>query len=205
MKKAYSYFRTVEDVKALGIEIITQKLFDQVEEILPTPALLQILQLYEGVPSGSEKAKSELLITPIFNDIRWRNPRKFTYFSGYQLNVLPEKGLRGFCDFIISQKYNAILVESPLIMVVEAKLNQDLPDALPQCIAQMYAAEIFNQRNNSYLPFIYGAITNGNDWLFLKLQNNLAIADTIRYGTLNLPQLLGVWQIIIDQFSTTTH
>lgn len=114
----------------MGIEIITQKLFGQVEEILPSPALLQILQLYEGVPSGSEKAKTELLIIPMFNNIRWRNPRKFTYVSAYQLNVLPEKDLRGFCDFIISQKYNTILVESPLIMVVEAKLNQDLSEAL---------------------------------------------------------------------------
>ena len=61
----------------------------------------------------SAKAKSELLITPILNEIRLRNLNKMTYFSGYQFNVDAKRGLKGFCDFIISGKYNAVFIESP--------------------------------------------------------------------------------------------
>lgn len=201
MKKSYSNFKTVDDIKSLGINMVAVSLFgNNVPEVKPSNWLAQTLEVYKATPSGSEKAKSELTITPIFGDLRLRNPQKFSFFSGYQLNVLPEKGLRGFCDFILSKKYNAVLLESPLLVVVEAKLREDLPDALPQCIAAMYAAQILNQRNDENLPYIYGVVTNGQEWLFVKLANMMAYVDTERYFTARLPQLLGVWQLVLDSF-----
>ena len=92
-------------------------------------------------------------------------------------------------------------MESPILAVVEAKHNQDLLDATPQCIAEMYAAQIFNERRDSRQPFIFGAVTNGYEWLFLKLEDNLVTIDTERFVLNNLPRLLGVWQKIIDSFS----
>jgi hypothetical protein len=35
----------------------------------------------------------------------------------------------------------------------------------------------------------------------VKLEQDTATIDIERYGLNNLPQLLGVWQIIIDEFS----
>lgn len=162
--------------------------------------MLKTLTIHYEIPIESEKAKSELLITPILMEIKINNPKKFTYFSGYQFNVDSKLGLKGFCDFIISKKYNAVFIESPLVAVVEAKHNQDLPDASPQCIAEMYAAQLFNQKNNQATDHIYGAVTNGYEWLFLKLENNEVILDITRYNIKNLSELLGVWQIIINTF-----
>jgi type I site-specific restriction endonuclease len=113
-----------------------------------------------------------------------------------------KRGLNGYCDFIISKKYNAVFIESPLIVLVEAKHNQDLPDASPQCIAEMYAARIFNDRNGENTPFIYGVVTNGYEWLFLRLENEQVIIDMDRHTLQNLPKLLGVWQTVIDYFSS---
>ena len=199
MKKSYSNF-TVEDLGNLGLSVIAKRLFESRSDIAPSTWLLQCMEVYEGVPLQSEKARSEMLITPIISEVRLKNPKKMTFFSGYQFNVDEKRGLKGFCDFIISQKYNAVFVESPILAVVEAKHNQDLLDATPQCIAEMYAAQLFNERRNNPQPVIFGAVTNGYEWLFLKLEDNLVTIDTERFMLQNMPQLLGVWQAVIDSF-----
>jgi hypothetical protein len=199
MKRSYSHFK-IEDIRELGIEVSRQKLFATVKNLYPSEWLLQTLAINQQIPAESEKAKSELLISPILNELFIKNPKQFTYFSGYQFNVDQKLGLKGFCDFIISRKYNAAFIESPLVAIVEAKQNQDLVDAAPQCIAEMYAATIFNQRENNNVSTIFGIVTNGYEWLFLTLENLQVILDTERYGLKNLPELLGVWQTIIDRF-----
>ena len=42
---------------------------------------------------------------------------------------------------------------------------------------EMYAARIFNERENRHLPFIYGAVITGNEWKFIKLVENLVYID----------------------------
>ena len=198
MKKTYSNYR-YEDIKKLDIEVTSKKLFLKFELIPPSDFLIQSLAMNQQLPLQSEKAKSELLITPILNEVRIRNKNSFTYFSGYQFNVDNKKGLRGFCDFIISRKYNAVFIESPLIAIVEAKQNQDLVDAVPQCAAEMYAARLFNQQHDENIEIIYGVVTTGYDWLFLELEKNTVSMDSERYFLRNLSELLGVWQCIIDK------
>ena len=199
MRKSYSGFK-IEDIKALGISVVTRHLFSDITLIEPSALLLQLLKAYEGIPLNSEKARSEFLIAPVLNDIRLRNSKKMTFFSGCQFNVDVKRGLKGFCDFIISSKYNAAFIESPLLAVVEAKHNQALVDAVPQCIAEMYAAQIFNQQENESRQIIFGVITNGHEWLFLKLENNQVYLDIDYYNLNNLPELLGIWQVIVDDF-----
>jgi hypothetical protein len=200
MKKSYSSF-TIEDIENLGLSVINGDLFDNFSRVEPSELLLKILESYQGLPLQSEKAKSEFLISPIISEVRLRNPKKMTFFSGYQFNVDEKLGLKGFCDFLISRKYNAVFVESPLLAVVESKHNQDLLDATPQCIAEMYAAQLFNERKGEKQSVIFGNITNGYEWLFLKLEDKLVTIDTERFSATNLPKLLGAWQMIIDSFS----
>lgn len=197
MKKLYSNF-TIEDIKNLGISTIRGQLQHTTPLINTSEFLLTALKINQEIPLESEKAKSELLITPILIELRLNNLQKLTYFSGYQFTVDAKLGLTGFCDFIISKKYNAAFIESPLIAVVEAKHNQDLADAAPQCIAEMYAVQMFNQRNGEEVPCIYGAITNGYEWLFLRLNHDQVMIDINRYTIQNLSKLLGFWQGVID-------
>ena len=69
---------------------------------------------------------------------------------------------------------------------------------IPQCIAEMYAAQLFNERKEKPLTAIFGAVTNGTTWLFLKLEQSTVKQDVVEYSTQNLPELLGVLQTIID-------
>lgn len=197
MKKSYSNF-TVEDIESLGLSMERGKLFDAVAPVQPSAWLLQTLEINHKIPSNSEKAKSELFIAPVLTDIIMRNADRLTYFSGYQFNVDSKIGLKGFCDFIISRKANAAFIESPLVAVVEAKYNQDLEDAAPQCMAEMYAARIFNERKAKNIACIYGSVTNGYEWLFLRLDGHAVTIDISRYGLKNLPELLGAWQLVVE-------
>lgn len=52
---------------------------------------------------------------------------------------------------------------------------------LGQCVAEMYAAALFNQREGIQLPAIYGAVTTGNAWKFLKLEENTIYIDVQDY------------------------
>ncbi|MEM9214270.1 MAG: hypothetical protein AAGD25_07970 [Cyanobacteria bacterium P01_F01_bin.150] len=52
-----------------------------------------------------------------------------------------------------------------------AHKNENIILGLGQCIAEMYAAQLFNQQENHHLPYIYGDVTTGDNWKFLMLQN----------------------------------
>jgi hypothetical protein len=200
MKRSYSNF-TAEDLPELGLNAIQDYLFETVNPLMPSQWLLDTFDLNQEIPMVSEKARSELLITPILVEMRKKNPHAFTYFSGYQFNIDPKKGLKGFCDFIVSKRWNAAFIESPVIAIVEAKHNQDLLDAVPQCAAEMYAARLYNERHNEDIKIMHGAVTNGYEWLFLTLKDTTVAIDINRYTINNLPELLGVWQLIIDSFT----
>ncbi len=200
--KSYSNF-TPDDIKALGIRMEAGQFMSNIAHILPSDFLLQSLAYSKDVPLSTEKAKSEFIIAPILNEIRRRNADKTTFFSGYTFNVDVKRGLKGRCDFIFSLDSKALSISVPLFCVIEAK--NDTPDDannFAQCIAEMYAARLFNEkRNNTQITSIYGAVSNGFDWIFMKLEHDTATIDAShRYYANNLPELLGVLQHIIDQY-----
>ncbi|MDZ7879118.1 MAG: hypothetical protein U5L45_15655 [Saprospiraceae bacterium] len=78
---------------------------------------------------GSEKAKSEFLIAPVIAEIAERNVDSISFYSGYQFDVDKSKGLKGFCDFIISAEPEAFIISAPVLCVVEAK-NENLDAGL---------------------------------------------------------------------------
>ena len=64
----------------------------------------------------------------------------------------------------------------------------------------MIGARHFNQKYNLPYTNIYGACTNGYEWIFLHLEEEIIYIDIDRYYLNNLPQLLGVLQRVITTF-----
>jgi hypothetical protein len=62
----------------------------------------------------------------------------------------------------------------------------------------MYAARLFNEQKNEPYRIIYGAVTDGYEWVFLKLEENTLFIDKERYYLRNLSELLGVLKTIMD-------
>ena len=196
MPKSYSQF-TYQDLSTLNVKVRERKLFDRIEDVEPTDFFKKLLAQNVKRNLRTEKAKSELLIAPILNELEDRNANLFAYYSGYNFDVDKKLGLKGFCDFILSFEPDSPIIEAPAFCIVEAK-NDNFDSGVPQCVAEMYAAQIFNQKRGAETPFMFGAVTFGFEWKFLKLENQMALLDTDIYYLMRLPELLGVLQSIVN-------
>ena len=47
---------------------------------------------------------------------------------------------------------------------------------------------------------IFGTVTSGYEWIFMKLENQQVTIDTERYTIKDLENLLGILQTIIAEF-----
>ncbi|MDE5069366.1 MAG: hypothetical protein O4861_06165, partial [Trichodesmium sp. St16_bin4-tuft] len=161
--------------------------------VAPSQFILEALEEYLplAVAIGSEKARSELIVAPILVAMKKHLNKQISLFSGIEFNVDIELGLNGFCDFIISNSTQQFFIESPVITLVEAK-NDNLKSGLAQCMAEMVAAQIFNQRQNNNISKIYGVITTGTIWQFLELEAEAVVLDLQEYSVENLPKVLGI-------------
>ena len=83
------------------------------------------------------------------------------------------------------------------MQIVEAKKN-DLELGVPQCAAQLIGARIFNERKNVRLERLFGCVTIGNEWLFIKLEENEIVIDTRKYYLNEVGEIIAVFQEIID-------
>ena len=161
------------------------------------------MTLQENIPLAvainTEKARSELIVSEVLLEVRKRFERKISFFSGIEFNVDKEKDLNGFCDFIVSLSPEQLFIKSPVIAIVEAK-NENMMSGLGQCAAAMVAGEIFNQREGNSMDAIYGAVTSGVAWKFLKLQNNTIFVDLKDYNLEDKPgKVVGIFSAMVGQ------
>ncbi|MBV6625652.1 MAG: hypothetical protein KI793_22450 [Rivularia sp. (in: Bacteria)] len=192
---SYSDFKTIDQAVAqleLTVEDIPH-LFSNIESVEPSVRLKETLDETLDLASSisTEKARSELIITPILLEVRRRFENKIGYFSGNTFNIDESKSLTGACDFLLSASSNQSLVTAPVLTLVEAKDN-DIRIGLGQCVAQMFAAQIFNIRSRSEKLSIYGAVSTGTNWKFLVLEDNLVKIDLTEYFITQLNQILGI-------------
>jgi hypothetical protein len=136
--------------------------------------LTQISKMY----LGSEKARSEFLIAPVLQAFQRKNAENLSIFSGYELNIDKSLSLNGFCDFILSSNANSFFLNAPIFCVVEAKKMEPDVNDLAQCGAEMYAAQIFHQKQGKPQKSVYGCATSGYSWMFMELIDNDLLIDS---------------------------
>ena len=146
----------------------------------------------------SEKAKSELLVSPILVEARRLADKRVQLFSGEEFDVDRARGLNGFCDFLFSKSDNQFTIDAPVLMLVEAKRGE-LETGLGQCVAEMVAAQIYNQNLEQTTPIIYGCVTSGTLWQFLKLEGNDVTIDSTSYLVTPVQKILGILKWILIQ------
>lgn len=191
---AYSDFKLIEIIDSFGLVIHESSgLFASVQEQECSDLLATILNenVDLAVAISTEKARSEMIISPILLEIRRKFNYEISFFSGVDFTVDSQRGLNGFCDFILSLSTEQLLVRSPVIMLVESK-NENLRSGLAQCIAEMVAAQLFNERGENQIKAIYGAVTIGTIWQFLKLEGNVVSIDLSEYYIKDIKRILGI-------------
>jgi hypothetical protein len=135
---------------------------------------------------------------PILLAARELSGDRFAIFSGQRLDVDPQKGLVGECDFILAIGPALPPLHAPIMTVLEAKKN-DVEAGLGQCIAQMVGARRFNEAAGRAEAPVFGCVTTGETWQFLRLDDQAALLDRSRYYLDNVGRILGVLRAIFER------
>jgi len=61
-----------------------------------------------------------------------------------------------------------------------------------QCSATLMAVQCFNAREGAGLTTLYGAVTTGNIWKFLQLEENTLFIDLPEYYIERVVNILGI-------------
>ncbi|MBP0021474.1 MAG: hypothetical protein J7647_28450 [Cyanobacteria bacterium SBLK] len=188
---AYSDFTQATLETKFNLEFVQVQGLLEHESVTASDYLQQTIQrnLSLAIAINTEKARSELLIAPMLVELKEIYPQ-VSLFSGTEFNVDSSAGLNGFCDFLLSQSADQINIRAPVVALVEAK-KEDLNQAIPQCVASMLAARIFNDRHQNNIPKIYGIITTGSIWRFLMLYERQIKIDLNEIYLKPLENLLG--------------
>jgi len=196
---AYSNFTLKKIREELGIENKRTRILTDFTPMMPSDNLKAILAEAEELPVRSEKAKSEWIVVPILRELRQRNNKFFTVYSGDILNADEARGLNGECDFILTKDTGTFDINYPIIQIVEAKKN-DTELGVPQCAAQLVGSKIYNEDKGISLPTIHGCVTTGNEWLFMVLEGDLIKINTKIYYLNEIENVLGIFQEIIGHY-----
>jgi hypothetical protein len=195
----YSSYSFKSVKKKFGLKTVRKRLFQSLQPVQPTELLLATLQRAAKMTIASEKSRSEWIVAPILMEVKYLNADKMNILSGENLDVDKEQSLTGECDFIFVRDPDMETVESPIFCLVEAEKN-DITGGTGQCIAQMIGARMMNEQDGIHFPTIYGCVTTGSDWQFLKLEGQLVtLEENLKYIN-ELPQLLGFFQQIVNAF-----
>ncbi len=198
---AYSEFNLERVKKDFNLTTFEKSnIFADIPELAGSQLLVDILQynLPIAIGSNSEKSRSEMIIAPILVDLRRQLNEQVNLFSGVDFTVDETQGLNGICDFLITKSPELLIVTAPVITIVEAK-KENLNAGLGQCIAEMVAARIFNQRSGNEIKIIYGAVTTGTNWRFLKLEDQVIKIDLSEYYLRDVNKILGILASSINQ------
>jgi hypothetical protein len=152
----------------LGIKVRDCAFFSPVGEVAPSPWLVHSLEAGMSVYTVSEKARGEFIVAPIMLECR-SHLKGVNVFSGVRLDGDPEAGLVGECDFILARTRSRLALQTPL-MVIRQATKHDVIENLWPCAAQMLGAIKYNERLRPATPHVYGCVTSGYSWMFLKLQ-----------------------------------
>ncbi len=191
---SYSEFTLAKAKQDFGLTTLEKRdIFASIPELAASNLLTETLSYNLAIAFGSnsEKARSEFIIAPILVDLRRQLHERISLFSGVDFTVDESKGLNGTCDFIITQSPEILIVTAPVITVVEAK-KENINAGLGQCAAEMVAAQIYNQQAAIEIKTIYGVVTTGSIWQFLKLEGQLLTIDLSEYYLKDVNQILGI-------------
>jgi hypothetical protein len=191
---AYSDFTLADVMRTFHLTMDDEHdLFTSVHEVEISRLLAETLR--ETTPLAlaihTEKARSELLIAPILVELRKILRHQISLFSGVDFTIDPAQGLNGVCDFIIARSPEQLFISAPVVIIVEAK-NENIKGGLAQCIAAMIAARLVNQREGTGITVICGAVTTGNVWRFLQLDQDTIRLDRQEHYLDQIGKILGI-------------
>jgi len=202
---AYSDFTLIDVKKKLLLSLVEKaSLFTEVAGLPSSEHLKETLRYNVPLATAinTEKARSELVIAPILVEVVKRLNCEVSLFSGIEFNVDKSQGLNGICDFLVSLSAEQMFLEVPIIAIVEAK-NDNINSGLGQCLSELFAAKLFNENKGYWIPHLYGVVTTGSLWKFMKLKDNTGWIDSEEYHVSNVEKIIGILIFIINSIKSS--
>ncbi|RYE88983.1 MAG: hypothetical protein EOO37_05835 [Cytophagaceae bacterium] len=185
-------------MQKFGIDVRGERFLFADVPVPPSSWLLEALQRADKTGFGSEKSRAERLVSPLLLELSSCNHASFAALSGVRLAGDPTQGLDGECDFVLSFTRLREFVRAPIFCIV-AVGYPDIEGSTARCAAQLLGAARFNERENKPIPALYGCVTTGIEWRFLKFENQVVTFDANCYLSNETAKLLGVLQQIVDR------
>ena len=196
---AYSDFTLELVVEKLGVTTGLASLFPGAIPVAPPDWLLAGFARNTLLATASEQSRRESLIAPILSAAREVTGDRLAIFSGQRMDIDSSRGLNGECDYLLAVSQAVPPLRPPLIAVVEAK-KADIDLGLGQCAAEMIAAREFNHRMSKTERPVYGCVTSGEVWLFLRLRETHVDLDATRFLLSDVHKILGVFRAILEEY-----
>jgi hypothetical protein len=116
---AYNNFTLQEVVDRFELKLSRSPFCEDLPVATPSDLFLAIFNEWFPLAqqARSEKAKSELLISPVLLEVRKLVHNSIELFSGEEFSVDRDLGLNGFCDFLLSRSTTPFLIEAPVVML----------------------------------------------------------------------------------------
>jgi hypothetical protein len=196
---SYSSFTVKQVEKQFNLQIITDSFFPAILPLTPSPNLADLLQRTASFAAilGTEKARSEFIIAPLLFELRELLDRQVGLFSGVDFTIDTPSGLNGVCDFLLTRSSSEVSIKAPVVVLIEAKKGE-LNGGWGQCMAEMVAAQRFNQADGQDIPCIYGSVTTGTQWQFLQLIDQQMWIDVTEYALMPLDRILGILKWMLE-------
>jgi hypothetical protein len=190
---AFRDFTYPDVITVLNLSENSADLFPGVPELTASDALRTFLDRNLTLANliNTEKARSELLVAPVLSELWSRAGGRINLFSGSEFAADPDAGLTGFVDFLIGRGPQLPRVSAPVVVVFEAK-RDNIAEGYGQCIAAAVGAQRFNARAGRGVETIYGGITTGINWKFLRLDGATLTFDLSEYTIHQPNRLLGL-------------
>jgi hypothetical protein len=195
----YSSFSLLQVQRQFDLKVIKGVFFADLPGLTPGEWLTDLLAKSApfAAAQGSEKVRSELIVAPLLFELRELLDRRVGLFSGTDFSIDTESGLNGICDFLLTRSTNELIIEAPAIILIEAKKGE-LNAGWGQCAAEMVAAQKFNRAGGQEISTIYGSVTTGTQWQFLKLTGQDLTIDVTEYPLNPINRILGILKWMVE-------
>ncbi|WP_292700621.1 MULTISPECIES: hypothetical protein [unclassified Nostoc] len=91
-----------------------------------------------------------------------------------------------------------LIFNAAVVKILEAK-KANINAGLGQCVAEMLAAKLFNEREGNHIKTIYGTVTTGTIWKFLKLIGQVVEIDLGEYYINDIGKVIGILSDILAE------
>ena len=193
---AFSNLKLNDVKEKYGLEEFETDLFPNLQPVVLSSNFIENFADFRSMPLPSLRAKSVFIIAPILLEAWKICNKRFCIFSDEKIDIDLEWVEK--CSFVLNLNPKTIDVENPFFILVQPE-NDNINLGFGECIAQMYAAQKFNEIKKRDIPVIYGCVTTGDDWQFLKLKENTITFDNKRFYLNEVSNILGAFQYIVDK------